>query len=161
MQPLGQALRTRLGDAVEVDVDNEPDPYERSEVEYANGSKSYAKMRQPKSSFGPLAREDFSAIWQWGKSGRFIFPIAQGGGTPTQSPASIDAVADESAKPRVCGMRNCQSRLGGQLAEGNLAPMNATGRLGDGGSQVVASAPRRIRELFSRSANLLRIEFSA
>jgi hypothetical protein len=55
-------------------------------------------MHEPRSSFRPLSREDFSAIWQWGKSGRFIFPISQGGGNAGDSArASIDAVAE-----RIC-----------------------------------------------------------
>jgi hypothetical protein len=48
--------------------------------------------------FRPLSREDFSAVWQWGKSGRFIFPIPQdGGGSGDSARASIDAVAE-----RIC-----------------------------------------------------------
>jgi len=48
--------------------------------------------------FRPLSRGDFSSIWQWGKSGRFIFPIPQGGGDADDSArTSIDAVAE-----RIC-----------------------------------------------------------
>jgi hypothetical protein len=48
--------------------------------------------------FRPLSREDFSAVWQWGKNGRFIFPIPQDGDNAGDSArTSIDAVAE-----RIC-----------------------------------------------------------
>jgi hypothetical protein len=67
-------------------------------VEYATWLEGALKDARTEVIFRPLSREDFSAIWQWGKSGRFIFPISQGGGDPDDTArASIDAVAE-----RIC-----------------------------------------------------------
>jgi len=98
MQPLAQALRTRLGGAGEVHVNNEPHLMSGGRVEYATWLEVVLKDARTEVIFRPLSREDFSAIWQWGKSGRFIFPIPQGGGDVSDSArASIDAVAE-----RIC-----------------------------------------------------------
>ena len=98
LQPLAEALRTRLGDAAEVHVNNEPRLISGERVEYAAWLEVVLKDARTEVIFRPLSREDFSAVWQWGKSGRFIFPIPQGGGNAGDSArASIDAVAE-----RIC-----------------------------------------------------------
>jgi hypothetical protein len=104
MQPLAQALRTRLGDAGEVHVNNEPRLVTGEKVEYATWLEVVLNDARTEVIFRPLSREDFSAIWQWGRSGRFIFPIAQGDANAGDSTnagdsarASIDAVAE-----RIC-----------------------------------------------------------
>jgi len=98
LQPLAEALRARLGDAGEVHVYNEPRLSSGERVEYATWLEVAAHGARTEVTFRPLSREDFSAIWQWGKSGRFIFPIPQGGGDVSDSArASIDAVAE-----RIC-----------------------------------------------------------
>jgi hypothetical protein len=95
MQPLAEALRTRLGDAGDVHVNNEPRLMPGDRVEYATWLEVVLHDARTEVIFRPLSREDFSAIWQWGKSGRFIFPIPQGGGKAGDSArASIDAVAE-------------------------------------------------------------------
>ena len=94
MQPLAKALRTRLGDAGEVHVNNEPRLMPGDRVEYATWLDFVLNDARTEVIFRPLSREDFSAIWRWGKSGRFIFPIPQAGGNAGDSArASIDAVA--------------------------------------------------------------------
>ena len=75
MQPLAKALRTRLGDAGEVHVNNEPRLMPGDRVEYAAWLEVVLNDARTEVIFRPLSREDFSAIWQWGKSGRFIFPM--------------------------------------------------------------------------------------
>ena len=93
MQPLAQALRTRLGDAGEVHVNNEPRLMTGERVEYATWLEVVLNDARTEVIFRPLSREDF-----WGKSGRFIFPISQGGANAGDSArASIDAVAE-----RIC-----------------------------------------------------------
>src|ERR1700739_5170614 len=94
MQPLSQALRTRLGDAGEVHCNNEPRLMTGERVEYATWLEVVLHDARTEVIFRPLSREDFSAIWQWGKSGRFIFPIAQASAKAGDSaPASIEPVA--------------------------------------------------------------------
>ncbi len=98
MQPLAQALRTRLGGVGEVHVNNEPHLMTGDRVEYATWLEVVLKDARTEVIFRPLSREDFSAIWQWGKSGRFVFPISQGDANAGDSArASIDAVAE-----RIC-----------------------------------------------------------
>jgi hypothetical protein len=98
MQPLAHALRTRLGDAGEVHVNNEPRLIRGEKIAYATWLEVVLKDARTEVIFRPLAREDFSAIWQWGKSGRFIFPITQCSGDAGDSAqACIDAVAE-----RIC-----------------------------------------------------------
>ena len=98
LQPLAEALRTRLGGAAEVHINNEPRLISGERVEYAAWLEVVLKDARTEVIFRPLSREDFSAIWQWGKSGRFVFPIPQGGGDAGDSArASIDAVAE-----RIC-----------------------------------------------------------
>jgi hypothetical protein len=98
MQPLAQVLRTRIGDAAEVHVNNQPHLMTGERVEYATWLEVALEDARTEVIFRPLSREDFPAIWQWGKSGRFIFPISQGGGDPDDTArASIDAVAE-----RIC-----------------------------------------------------------
>jgi len=98
LQPLAKTLRTTLGDAAEVHINNEPHLMTGDRVEYATWLEVVLKDARTEVIFRPLSREDFSAIWQWGKSGRFIFPISQGGGNAGDSArASIDAVAE-----RIC-----------------------------------------------------------
>jgi hypothetical protein len=98
MQPLAQALRTRFGDAGEVHVKNEPRLISGERVVYATWLEVLLKDARTDVVFRPLGREDFSAVWQWGKSGRFIFPISQGGDhSGDTARASIDAVAE-----RIC-----------------------------------------------------------
>ena len=128
MQPLAAALRTRLGDAGEVHVNNEPRLTTGERVEYATWLEVVLNDARTEVIFRPLSREDFSAIWQWGKSGRFIFPIPQGGGHAGDSArTSIDAVAERmSQRWSACGFRHHPSRLAGQSPEGNLPPPNAT-----------------------------------
>ena len=99
LQPLAEALRARLGDAAEVQINNEPRLISGERVEYAAWLEVVIKDARTEVIFRPLSREDFSAIWQWGKSGRFIFPISQGGGKAGDSArASIDAVAERIRK---------------------------------------------------------------
>ena len=98
MRPLATALRTRLGDTGEVHVNNEPRLMPGDRVEYATWLEVVLNDARTEVIFRPLSREDFSAIWQWGKSGRFIFPIPQASGSVGDSArASIDAVAE-----RIC-----------------------------------------------------------
>ncbi|HEY2503448.1 MAG TPA: hypothetical protein VGI68_19060 [Mycobacterium sp.] len=98
LQPLAEALRTRLGDAGEVHVNNEPRLMAGDRVEYATWLEVFLKDARTEVIFRPVSREDFSSIWQWGKSGRFILPIPQGGGNASDSArASIDVVAE-----RIC-----------------------------------------------------------
>ena len=97
MQPLAEALRTKLGGAADVQVNNEPRLTD-DRVDYATWLEVQLNDARTEVIFRPLSREDFSAVWQWGKSGRFIFPIPQGGGHAGDSArASIDAVAE-----RIC-----------------------------------------------------------
>ncbi|KAA1251677.1 hypothetical protein F0Q45_03005 [Mycobacterium simiae] len=98
LQPLAQALRTRLGGAAEVHVNNEPRLMTGDKVEYVTWLEVVINDARTEVIFRPLAREDFAAIWQWGKNGRFIFPITQCGGDAGDSArASVDAVAE-----RIC-----------------------------------------------------------
>ena len=98
MRPLAQALRTRLGDAGEVQVNNEPRLTD-DRVDYATWLEVQLNDARTEVIFRPLDREDFSAIWQWGKNGRFIFPIPQADGDAGDSArASIDAVAERIRK---------------------------------------------------------------
>jgi hypothetical protein len=98
LRPLAEALRTRLGDAGKVHVHNEPRLISGERVEYATWLEVALNDARTEVIFRALSREDFSAIWQWGKSGRFIFPIPQGGGNAGDSArTSIDAVAE-----RIC-----------------------------------------------------------
>jgi hypothetical protein len=98
LQPLAKALRTTLGEAGQVRVNNEPRLISGERVEYATWLEVVLNDARTEVIFRPLSREDFSAVWQWGKSGRFIFPIPQGRGNAGDSArASIDAVAD-----RIC-----------------------------------------------------------
>ena len=98
LQPLAEALRARLGDGGEVHVYNEPRLISDERVEYATWLEVALHGARTEVIFRPLSREDFSAIWQWGKSGRFIFPIPQGGDNAGDSArTSIDAVAE-----RIC-----------------------------------------------------------
>ena len=127
MQPLAEALRTRLGDAGGVHVHNEPRLMTGERVEYAAWLEVVLNDARTEVIFRPLSREDFSAIWQWGKSGRFIFPISQGGGNAATAPEHpLTLSPNASAKPRVCGMRKRPSRLAGQSPEGNLPPPKVT-----------------------------------
>ena len=97
MQPLAKALRTRLGDAADVQVNNEPHLTD-DRVDYATWLEVRLNEARTEVIFRPLDREDFSAVWQWGKNGRFIFPIPQADGDAGDSArASIDAVAE-----RIC-----------------------------------------------------------
>ena len=98
LQPLAKTLRTTLGDAAEVHINNEPHLMTGNRVEYATWLEVVLNDARTEVIFRPLSREDFSAVWQWGKSGRFIFPIPQGDGNAGDSArASIDAVAE-----RIC-----------------------------------------------------------
>jgi hypothetical protein len=98
LQPLAQVLRTRLGGAGEVHVNHEPRLMTGERVEYVTWLEVVLNDARTEVIFRPLGREDFSAIWQWGKGGRFIFPISQGGADAGDSArASIDAVAE-----RIC-----------------------------------------------------------
>jgi hypothetical protein len=98
MQPLAQALRARLGDAGEVHVNNEPHLMTGDRVEYVTWLEVVCNDARTEVIFRPLSREDFSAIWQWGKHGRFIFPISQASAKAGDSArASIDAVVE-----RIC-----------------------------------------------------------
>ena len=97
MQPLAKALRTRLGDAADVQVNNEPRLTD-DRVDYSTWLEVRLNEARTEVIFRPLDREDFSAVWQWGKNGRFIFPIPQADGDAGDSArASIDAVAE-----RIC-----------------------------------------------------------
>ena len=87
-----------LGDVGEVHVKNQPRLITGERVVYATWLEVMLKDARTEVVFRPLGREDFSAVWQWGKSGRFIFPIPQGGDQSGASArASIDAVAE-----RIC-----------------------------------------------------------
>lgn len=98
MQPLAQALRARLGEAAEIHVNNEPRLMAGDKIEYATWLEVVLNDARTEVIFRPLAREDFSAIWQWGKGGRFVFPITQcGGDVGGSARASIEAVSE-----RVC-----------------------------------------------------------
>jgi hypothetical protein len=95
LQPLANALRTTLGDAGQVHVNNEPHLMTGNRVEYETWLEVVLNDARTEVIFRPLSREDFSAVWQWGKSGRFIFPIPQeGGGSGDSARASVDAVAE-------------------------------------------------------------------
>ena len=95
LQPLAKALRTTLGDAGQVHVNNEPHLMTGNRVEYETWLEVVLNDARTEVIFRPLSREDFSAVWQWGKSGRFIFPIPQeGGGSGDSARASVDAVAE-------------------------------------------------------------------
>jgi hypothetical protein len=95
LQPLATALRTTLGDAGQVHVNNEPHLMTGNRVEYETWLEVVFNDARTEVIFRPLSREDFSAVWQWGKSGRFIFPIPQeGGGSGDSARASVDAVAE-------------------------------------------------------------------
>jgi hypothetical protein len=99
MQPLAEALRATLGDAAEVHVNNEPRLTDDHRVEYATWLEVRLNEARTEVIFRPLDREDFSAVWQWGKNGRFIFPIPQADGDAGDSArASIDAVAERIRK---------------------------------------------------------------
>ena len=127
MQPLAEALRTRLGDAGEVHVHNEPRLMTGDRVEYTAWLEVVLNGARTEVTFRPLSREDFSAIWQWGKSGRFIFRFHKAAATPAIAPERpLTLSPNASARPRVCGMRNRPSRLAGQSPEGNVPPPNVT-----------------------------------
>ena len=75
-------------------------------VEYATSLEVALKDARTEVTFRPLSREDFSAIlamiWQWGKSGRFIFAISQGGSDPEVSaPCNLPSVAPPADRPTV------------------------------------------------------------
>src|SRR5260370_35429 len=83
-------LRTRLGDAEDVQVNNEP-LLTDDRVDYTTWLEVRLNEARTEVIFRPLDREDFSAVWQWGKNGRFIFPISQADGDAGDSArASID-----------------------------------------------------------------------
>jgi len=95
LQPLASVLRTTLGDAGQVHVNNEPHLMTGNRVEYETWLEVVLNDARTEVIFRPLSREDFSAVWQWGKRGRFIFPIPQqGGGSGDSARASVDAVAE-------------------------------------------------------------------
>ena len=122
LQPLAKALRTTLGDAGQVHVNNEPHLMTGNRVEYETWLEVVLNDARTEVIFRPLSREDFSAVWQWGKSGRFIFPIPQeGGGSGDSARAPLTLSPNASAKQQVCGMRSRPSGLAGQSPEGNLA----------------------------------------
>ncbi len=98
MQPLAEALRKRFGDAAEVHVNNEPRLTDDC-VEYATWLEVVLNDARTEVIFRSLSREDFSAVWQWGKNGRFIFPIPQADSDAGVSArTSIDAVAERIRK---------------------------------------------------------------
>jgi len=98
LQPLAEALRAKLGDAGEVHVHNEPRLISGERVEYATWLEVALHVARTKVILRAMISEDFSAIWKWGKTGRFIFPIPQGDGNAGDSArTSIDAVAE-----RIC-----------------------------------------------------------
>ena len=117
LQPLAQVLRTRLGDAGEVHVNNEPRLMTGERVEYATWLEVVLNDARTEVIFRPLGREDFSATWQWGKSGRFIFPISQGGANAGDSArASIDAVPERICQTASIWHEEPPSRLAGPRA---------------------------------------------
>ena len=75
LQALAKALRTKLGEAGQLRVNNQPRLISGERVEYAMWLEVVLNDGRTEVIFRPLSREDFSAVWQWGKSGRFIFPI--------------------------------------------------------------------------------------
>ena len=64
MQPLAQALRTRLGASGEVRVNNEPHLINGERVVYATWLEVVLTDARTDVIFRPLRREDFSAVWQ-------------------------------------------------------------------------------------------------
>jgi hypothetical protein len=98
MQPLAEALRARLDGGAEVHVNNQPRLTD-DRVEYATWLEVIMNNARTEVIFRPLAREDFSAVWQWGKNGRFVFPIPQADSDAGASAsASIDDVAESICK---------------------------------------------------------------
>ena len=127
MQPLAAALRTRLGDAGEVHVNNEPRLMTGERVEYATWLEVVLNDARTEVIFRPLSREDFSAIWQWEKAADSSSRFHKAAAMPATAPERpLTLSPNASAKPRVCGFRHHPSRLAGQSPEGNLPPPNAT-----------------------------------
>ena len=86
-------------------------------VEYATWLEVALNDARTEVIFRPLGREDVSAIWQWGKSGRFIFPVSQGGANAGDSArASIDAVAERIYQTASMWHQEPPSRLAGPRA---------------------------------------------
>src|SRR6476619_4106711 len=65
LQPLATALRTTLGDAGQVHVNNEPHLMTGNRVEYETWLEVVLNDARTEVIFRPLSREDFSAVWQW------------------------------------------------------------------------------------------------
>ena len=98
MQPLAEALRTKLDGAAEIHVNNQPRLTD-DRVEYATWLEVIVNDARTEVIFRPLDREDFSAVWQWGKNGRFVFPIPQADNDAGASArASVDDVAESIRK---------------------------------------------------------------
>ncbi len=98
LQPLAEVLRRRLDGAAEVHVNNQPRLTD-DRVEYATWLEVMMNDARTEVIFRPLGRGDFSAVWQWGKNGRFIFPIPQtDDDTDASARASIDEVAESIRK---------------------------------------------------------------
>ena len=72
LQPLAKALRTTLGEAGQVQVNNEPHLMTGNRVEYETWLEVVLNDARTAVIFRPLNREDFSAVWQWGKSGNHL-----------------------------------------------------------------------------------------
>ena len=117
MQPLAQALRTRLADAGEVHVNNEPRLMTGERVEYATGSKSCSTMHEPKSSFGPSAAKTSLPSGNGERAADSSSRFHKAAPMPATAPERpLTLSPNASAKPRICGMRNRPSRLAGPRA---------------------------------------------
>ena len=67
LQPLASVLRTTLGDAGQVHVNNEPHLMTGNRVEYETWLEVVLNDARTEVIFRPLSREDFSAVLAMGK----------------------------------------------------------------------------------------------
>jgi hypothetical protein len=122
LQPLAKALRTKLGEAGQLRVNNQPRLISGERVEYATWLEVVLNDARAEVIFRPLSREDFSAVWQWGKAADSSSRFHKATATPATAPERpLTLSPTASAKPQVCGMRNRPTRLAGQSPERNVA----------------------------------------
>ena len=122
LQPLATALRTTLGDAGQVHVNNEPHLMTGNRVEYETWLEVVLNDARTEVIFRPSAAKTSQRSGNGERaadsSSRFHKRAAVPA-TALERPLTLSPNA--SAKQQVCGMRSRPSGLAGQPPEGNLA----------------------------------------
>ena len=118
LQPLAEALRTRLGGAAEVHVNNEPRLISGERVEYATWLEVVLNDARTDVIFRPLSREDSLRSGNGERAADSSSRFHKAAAMPATAPERpLTLSPNASATPRVCGMRNRPSRLAGQSPE--------------------------------------------